>query len=83
MGSRTVVILLNLLIHISPKREARWWKCASGGCDEGEGGCMLGNGLVRINTPRVLRCLRAGLLLRLLFLDRQPVTGDGADGDGD
>lgn len=55
----------------------------SGGCGEGEGGCMLGNGLVHINTPRVLRCLRAGLLLLLLFLDRQPVTGDAADGDGD
>lgn len=46
---------------------------------------MLGNGLVHINTPRVLGCLRAGLLLLLLllFLDRQPVTGDAADGDGD
>lgn len=44
---------------------------------------MLSNGLVHINTPRVLRCLRAGLLLLLLFLDRQPVTGDAADGDGD
>lgn len=47
---------------------------------------MVGDGLVHINTPRVLRCLRAGLLLLLLlllFLDRQPGTGDAADGDGD
>lgn len=43
---------------------------------------MVGDGLVHINTPRVLRCLRAGLLL-LLFLDKQPATGDAADGDGD
>lgn len=46
---------------------------------------MVGDGLVHFNTPRVLRCLRAGLLLLLLllFLDRQPGTGDAADGDGD
>lgn len=45
---------------------------------------MVSDGLVHINTPRVLRCLGAGLLLLLLlFLDRQPATGDAADGDGD